>query len=116
MVSVDKRVTYVTNEVLASKYDCLYGQNGSYLWWRVRLFCEKFSYLRTLEVLAGCKKFKSGNPLGRRYITKFYWHTLYCTKTFHRWWREFKCECNLCVKIGLVSLISQFTNKVGHML
>ena len=27
IVSVDNRLTYVTNEVLATKHDCLYGEN-----------------------------------------------------------------------------------------
>jgi hypothetical protein len=43
---VDNHITYVTNDVLASKYDRLYGQHATYSNWLKRVFYEDFDYLK----------------------------------------------------------------------
>jgi hypothetical protein len=46
IVSLDNNITYVTNEVLASKHDCLYGQHATYSNWLKHVFYEDFYYLK----------------------------------------------------------------------
>ena len=72
VVSVDCRITYITNEMLTSKHDCLYRQRTTYCKWFKRVFYEDFDYLKIPKRLAGCKYFNCKNSLRHRYTTKSY--------------------------------------------
>ncbi len=111
------RIKYMTSEMLTSKHDCLYGQRTTYCKWFKRIYYEDYNYLKRIpKRLAGCKYFNSKNSLNHRYMNELYWHKLFCTKKFHRWWRLQECDCKLCVKVGPASLKSQCINILGPII
>ena len=83
IVCINKRVTYITNQVLSSKHDCVY---------------DFFDInLRLPKRLANCTAFTqscSKNPLHGI----FSYGTLYCTKSTHRKFKRAQCCCKLCIK------------------
>ena len=55
IVSVNRRVTCITNEVLASKHDCVLTESVSYLRSPRHVLCEGFGYLKTPKRQASYK-------------------------------------------------------------
>jgi len=80
IVCVNNRVTYMTNEMLSSKHDCL---------------SDMFAYnLQAPKQLANCKlytKYCSVHP-----YKKFPSGTLFCSKKFHRLFLGPQCLCKSC--------------------
>jgi hypothetical protein len=78
IVSVNRRVTFITSEVLTSRHDCV-----------SNIFAYK---LHAPMQLAGCK------------VTTVQTHGFlrehFCTKKSHRLYWDHRCTCKLCVKKG----------------
>jgi len=89
-----KRVTNITNQVLASKHDRL---------------CDIDLHLP--ERLANYKSF-TDSCSEHTLCHDFPLGTLYCTKETHYVLKEFQCRCKLRVKDGPASLKSQCVNKI----
>lgn len=100
IVSVNNRVTYIANEVLVSRHNCVMDECASYLNMPKRLANFKIY-----------TKYCSAHPYKR-----IPWHLLYCTKKSHRCFWETRCDCKLCVKNGTASLKSQCVNKLEYVL
>ena len=98
VVCIKKRVTYITNQVLSSKHDCV---------------CDLFDInLRLPKRLANCTSFTqscSKHPLHDYFSTG----TLYCTKRTHRKFKQPQCSCKLCIKDTPPSLKSLCVNKIS---
>jgi hypothetical protein len=80
IVSVNKRVTYITSEVLTARHDCV-----------VNLFAYN---LQAPMQLAGCKMYN--RYCNRRPNIRFPSRTLLCTKKSHRIYWDSLCQCKLC--------------------
>jgi hypothetical protein len=79
IVCVNSRITFVTNEVLASKHDCLYGQYETYSKWLKSVFYKDFDYLKKLpKRFSGCKYLNSGYYLIRPKMSQPYCHMICC--------------------------------------
>jgi len=91
IVRINKRVAFITNQVLTSKYDCVF---------------DLFAYeLHFPQQLANCKLF--AQSCSKHRICDYYRRgTLYCTKRSHRVLQQTMCPCKLCVKIVPPSLKS----------
>ena len=91
VVCINKRLTYITNDVLTSRHECKF---------------DMFAlYLDRLRRLANCKlytRFCSRHPL----IDIFPTGILFCSKRSHNLSWKNECQCKLCVKIGPESLKS----------
>ena len=97
IVCINKRVTYITNQVLTSKHDCMFD-----------LFDIN---LRLPKRLANCTSFTqscSKHPLHHYFSTG----TLYCTKKTHHKFKQSQCHCKLCIKNTPASLKSLCVNKI----
>jgi len=96
IVCVNNRVTYITNEVLTSKHDCM---------------SNLFAYnLHAPKQLASCKLYT--NYCSVHPYKRFPSGTLFCSKQSHRMFQNVQCRCKLCVKPGPASLKSQCVNKL----
>jgi len=96
IMSVNNRVTYITNEVLTSRHNCV-----------INLIAFN---LDKPKQLAKCKmrtKTCSACP----YINLSP-QIVFCTKRSHRVFSDSQCHCKLCVKSGPASK-SQCVNKLG---
>ena len=98
IVCINKRVTYITNDLLTSNHDCVF---------------ERYPYdLDLPKKLAGCTLYTQYCYVYRKKTCPFY--LLYCTKKSHRLFREPQCHCKLCVKDGPANLRSLFVNKISE--
>jgi hypothetical protein len=99
IISLNERVTYITNEVLTSRHDCEFG-----------------ILPRDLDKpkrLANCKLH---SDLCAAYAkSPFYAEISYCTKKSHRLPWHPKCYCTLCIKKGPASLKSLCVNKLAEI-
>jgi len=82
IVNVNKRITYITNEILTSRHDCVFE----------RYIC----HLDLPKKLAGCTLYTRYCSVYPKKTCPFY--ILHCTKKFHRLFRETQCHCKLCIK------------------
>ena len=98
IVCINKRVTYITNQVLASKHDCVFD------------LCDIDLHLA--KRLENCKSFTKSCSENSHY-NDFPVRTLYCTKKSHHLVKETQCHCKLCVKVTPASLESQCVNKIS---
>jgi len=99
-VCVNNRVTYITNEVLTSKHDCV---------------SNLFAYnLHAPKQLANCKLYT--NYCSVHPYKKFPSGTLFCSKKSHRMYWDPEYLGKLCVKADPASLKSQCVNKLSHLL
>ena len=91
IVRINKHVTCITNEVLASKHDCVF---------------DLFVYeLHLHQQLVSRKLF--AQSYSKHPICDYYPRgTMYCTKRSHLVLKQPQCPCKLCVKIGHPSLKS----------
>jgi hypothetical protein len=99
IVSVRKRVTYITNQVLTSKHECILDLFG----------CD----LHLPKRLANCKlctQYCSTYSKSKEYVLE---KSLFCSKKSHRMLEEPQCDCKLCVKDGPGSLKSLCVNQLG---
>jgi len=101
IVCINKRVTYITNEVLTSRHDCVF---------------DLFDIdLQLSKRLTNCKLFTrscSEHPLCDYYPGS----TVYCIKQTHRVLKESLYPCKVCVKDGPASLKSLCVNKLQSLL
>jgi len=99
IVCINKRVTYITNEVLTSRHDCVF---------------DLFDIdLQLHKRLGNCKLFTrscSEHPSCDYYP----WATVCCTKQTHRVLKEPQCRCKLCVKDGPASSKSLCVDKISE--
>jgi hypothetical protein len=99
IVCVNKRVTYITNEVLTSRHDCLSHMYGN--------------KLHAAKILANCKEY----PIRciKHPYRKWPVGTLFCSKRSHRLYCDPKnpCQCRLCVKVAPPSLKSLCVNRIA---
>jgi hypothetical protein len=98
IVSVRKRVTYITNQVLTSKHECVLDLFG----------CD----LHLPKRLAKCKlytQYCSANPQSEVFVPE----TLFCSKKSHRMPGEPQCHCKLSLKEGPGSLKSLCVNQLS---
>jgi len=90
-VLINKRLTYISNELLTYKHDCVF---------------ELFVYeLHFPQQLAKCKLFAQ---ICSKHHRRDYYSSgnLYYTERSHRVLKQPQCPCKLCVKIGPASLQS----------
>jgi hypothetical protein len=100
IVCVNRRVTFITSEVLTARHDCV-----------SNLFaCKLDAPMR----LACCKLYN--RYCTRRPSKRFPLGTLFCTKTSHRLYWDRRCKCNLFVKTGPASLKSLCVYKLYDLL
>ena len=99
IVCINKRVTYITNQVLSSKHDCLYD-----------LFHINLRLPKRLAKCTAHTQSCSKHPAH----SLFDHGTLYCTKSTHRKFKRTQCPCKLCTKDGPASLKSQCVNKISR--
>jgi hypothetical protein len=102
IVSIDNHVTYVTDEVLTSRHECV---------------IKSYWYLSDFDVvkrLANCKYDKK-SCLQHPYKNAPFSMSL-CTMQSHRRSWDPRCDCKLCVKNGPASLKSLCVNKLGYLL
>jgi len=98
IVSIDRYVTCITNEVLASRHDCMFE----------RYICV---YLNLPKILTGCNSQTLRCSMYPK-DPKLFW-TLHCTKSSHHYSREkYQCRCRLCAKDKPSSLKSLCVNKL----
>jgi len=94
-----KRVTYINNEVLTSKHDCVF---------------DLFDIdLHLPKPLANSRSFSqswSEHPFCDYYPDA----TVYSTKQTHRVLKDPQCPCKLCVKDGSETLKSLCINKISE--
>ena len=99
IVCINKRLTYITNEILTSKHDGVY---------------ERYTYdLHLPKRLAHCKLFTqrcSEHPSWGDFTCG----ALYCTKQSYRVLKEPQCHCKLFVKDGPTILKSQCVIKLSE--
>jgi hypothetical protein len=99
IVCVNNRVTYITNEVLTSKHNCV---------------SDLLAYnLHAPKQLANCKLYT--NYCSAHPYKKFPSGTLFCSKKSHRMFRNAQCRCKLCVKTRPASLKPLCVNKLSHL-
>jgi hypothetical protein len=97
-VYINERVTYITNDVLTSKHDCVF---------------ERYTYdLDLPKKLTGFTLYTQYCSMYHKKTCPFY--ILYCTEKSHRLFRESQCHCELCVKDGPASLKSLCVNKISE--
>jgi hypothetical protein len=90
IVSINRRVTFVTSEVLTARHDCVFDIFANKLHAPLQLVrCKAYNRYWTMRP---SKRFLSGK--------------MFCTKKSHRLYWDPKCQCNLCVKKGPASLRS----------
>jgi len=97
---INKRLTYITNDALTSRHECVFHM------------CA-FD-LNAPRHLANCKadiSFCTENPP----MEIFPAEVLFCTKRSHNRSRNNQCQCKLCVKIGPASLKSLCVNKLWSL-
>jgi hypothetical protein len=97
VVCINKRLTYITNETLTSRYECIIDLGA-------------FN-LNSFRRLANCKadiSFCDENPP----MDIFPAEVLFCTKRSHNRSRNNQCHCKLCVKTGPARLKSLCVNKL----
>ena len=94
IVKINKHITYINNEVLTSRHDCVFE----------RYTCD----LDLPKTLAGCNLYTKYCSMYPKNTCPFY--ILYCTKKSHRLFKETQCHCKLCIKDGPASLESQCVN------
>jgi len=100
VVCINKRLTYITNETLTSKHECI--------------FDPGVFNLNSPRRLANCKadiSFCDENPP----MDIFPAEVLFCTKRSHNRSRNNQCQCKLCVKTGPASLKSLCVNKLWSL-
>ena len=98
-MSINKRVTYITNEVLTSKHNCVF-----------EVYTCKLDLPKRLP---NCKLYTQRCSAYPHKNYPFY--ILYCTKKkSHRLFGNPRCHCKLCIKDGPPSLKSVFLNKLGE--
>jgi hypothetical protein len=98
IVSVRKRVTYITNQVLTSKHECILDLFG----------CD----FHLPKRLANCKlytQYCSAHPKSEVFVPE----TLFCSKKSHRMLGEAQYHCKLCVKDDPGSLKTLCINQLG---
>jgi hypothetical protein len=99
ILCINKRVTYITNQVLTSKHDCVF---------------DLFQFnLRLPKRLAHCKSFTQScrkHSLCDYFSTR----TLYCSKKVHRVFKQSQCSCKLRIKDTPASLKSHCVNKISE--
>jgi len=101
LVSIDRHVTCITNQVLASSHDC------------VLEICN-CDYLNISKILAGCTAQTPYCSQYRRILCPFW--TLHCPKSSHNFTRgKYQCRCRLCVKDGPTSLRYLCENRLYSM-
>jgi hypothetical protein len=97
IVCVNRRVTYITNEVLTSRHNCV---------------SDLFAYdLHARKRLANCKLYT--NHCSAHPSTKFPSEHCFVVKKSHSMFWHCQCHCKLCVKDGPASLKSLCVNKLG---
>jgi hypothetical protein len=100
IVCLNKRITYITNDMLTSKHECKFD------------ICDLD--LDQLKRLADCKLYSS-------FCTKHPQldllpeEILFCSKRSHNLYWKNECQCKLCVKTGPASLKSLSVNKLGSL-
>jgi len=97
VMCINKRLTYITNETLTPRHECVF---------HMRAFD-----LNVPRHLANCKadiSFCDKNPP----IDIFPTGVLFCTKRSHNRSKNNQCQCKLCVKTGPASLKSLCVNKL----
>jgi hypothetical protein len=99
IISLNERVTCITNEVLTSRHDCE--------------FAILPSDLDKPKRLANCKLYSDLCAAYNQY--PFYAEISYCTKKSHHLSWQPKCYCTLCVKKGPASLKSLCVNKLAEI-
>jgi hypothetical protein len=97
IVSFNKRVTYITNEVLTSKHNCVYN-----------LYAFKLDRPKDLANCKAQNTYCSVHPRKHRV-----YGTLFCTKQSHRRYWKPECDCKLCVKSAPASLKSLCVNSIA---
>ena len=98
VVCINKRLTYITNETLTSRHECIFDPGAI--------------NLNSPRRLANCKddiSFCDENPSP---MDIFPAGVLFCTKRSHSQSRNNQCQCKLCVKTGPASLKSLCVNKL----
>jgi hypothetical protein len=98
IVSVRKRITYITNQVLTSKHECV-----------LNWFANDFHLPKQLADCKLCTQYCSAHPKSKEYVPE---KTLFCSKKSHRILGETQCHCKLCVKDGPGSLKSLCINQL----
>ena len=96
---MNKRVTYVINEVLTSRHHCVFDLFDIYLQLTKRIATCKFT--RSCSEHHLCDYYSGG---------KFY-----CTKQNYRVLKESQCHCKLCVKDRPACLKSLCVNKLQSL-
>jgi len=96
IVNINKRITYITNEVLTSIHDCVFE----------RYTCE----LDLPKNLAGCRLYTRYCSMYPKKTCSFY--ILYSTKQSHRLFGETQCHCKLCIKERPASLKAQCIDRL----
>ena len=100
VVCIKKRLTYITNETLTSRHECIFDLGA-------------FN-LNSTRRLANCKtdiSFCDKNPQ----MDIFTPGVLFCTKRSHNRSRNNQYQCKLCVKTGPASLKSLCVNKLWSL-
>ena len=100
VVCINKRLTYITNDTLTSRHECVFDLSA-------------FN-LNLSRHLANCKadiSFCDENPE----MDIFPAGVLFCTKRSHNRSRNNQCQCKLCVKTGPASLKSLCVNKLWNL-
>jgi hypothetical protein len=100
-VSVRKRVTYITNQVLTSKHECV-----------VNSFANDFHLPKQLADCKLCTQYCSAYPKSKEYVLE---KSLFSSKKFHRMPGEQQCHCKLCVKDGPGILNSLCVNQLVNI-
>lgn len=95
IVCINKRVTYMTKQVLTSKHDCVFDIDITFAWET----SNSMSFTQSCSEHNLCDDF----PVS----------TLFWTKRTHRVLKESQCRFKLLVKEGPVSSKSQSVNKIS---
>jgi len=91
IININKNITYITNEVLTSRHDCVF---------------ERYSCERDLpKKLASCTLYTRYCSMYAKKTCPFY--ILYCTKQSDRLFGETQSRCKLCMKERPAGLKSQ---------
>jgi hypothetical protein len=99
IVCVNRRITYLSNETLTSRHDCV---------------SNLLAYdLNVPTRLANCK-LRATYCVTRPY-KRFVSGALFCTKKSHGWFLNRMCPCRLCVKDKPPSLKSLCVNKLAEI-
>jgi len=96
IVNFNKHVTYISNEVLTLRRDCVFE----------RYTCE----LDLPKKLAGCRLYTLYCSMYPKKTSPCY--ILYCTKQYHRLFGKTQCRCKLCIKERPASLKSQCIDRL----